>query len=94
MRTDYGAYEDGSSCDEEFNDAKADADGESYLQKAWDIEQLIEKSKLLTTDYPYDAEELLEELCHEMDRKGIDLDDHERLQVIQDILDRRNNVHL
>lgn len=78
-------YEDGSSCDEEYLDAKGDAEGEHYLQQAWYVEQLVQEH-LRIHPVQWDAEELFEDLSHEMDRRGIDLNDDERLNIIQQLL--------
>lgn len=91
-RYNYDAYEDGSSCDEEHLDAKADAEGENRMQRAWYIEMIVQAHLKIHSNYSWTAEELLEDLSHDMDRKGIESDDDERLEVIQEILSRKEGV--
>ncbi len=78
-------YEDGSSCDEDFNNSRGDAEGEHYLQQAWYVEQLVQEH-LRIHPGQWDAEDLFMDLCNDMDRKGIDLDDYEQLNVIRELL--------
>lgn len=90
MRTNYDGYEDGSSCDEEDINSRADAEGEAYLQQAWYVEQIVQAHLKIHYNYPWTAEELHEDLRHELDRhSGITLDDDQRFEVIQEILNKK-----
>lgn len=93
-------YEDGSSCDEEYWNNKADAEAEYRSQKEWDVEKMIadhllyHHKKYGTPFSSWDKEDVLCDLAYKLDHlfcNDVDdffLDDYIDDEDIEKIVER------
>lgn len=92
MAYNYDAYEDGSSCDEDDINNHADAEAEYRAEQVWKLTQLVKNHlnyHLSHHNTPYsswEGEDVLLDLDYKLNQIGCSLDDDERLEEIQNVI--------
>ena len=87
-------YEDGSSCDEDDINNRADAAGERFLEQAWKLEQIVRKHLTYHNTHhgssydSWDHEDVLWDIAPDLDRAYVSLDDVQRLEQIEIVISK------